>query len=431
MGYAKTPLTVTQINKYLKNLLENDIQLKQLYLVGEVSNVKYHSNGNIYFSIKDKQAQINCIMFKNYTKSLNFKLIEGDQVELLGSIYLYSKMGQYNLNIIKIRKTGLGDLYQKFLELKKKLDSEGWFAENRKQQLPEFPHKIGVITSPTGAAIRDIISTIQRRYQLAKIVIIPTLVQGGKAAPDIANNIKRANLIGGYDLLIVGRGGGSIEDLWAFNEMETVQAIIDSQIPIISAVGHEPDFTIADFVADKRAPTPTAAAEIATPDIEQLKLGLAKNVELMQRNLQSKIDYHAQQLKLIKNNQYFKNPLLNLEVNFDLLTRAINNQSEILATRINNYHQNLQSLNEQSQINIKNLINGNQTKIKHQKENLDNLNPLNILSKGYNTVQKEQKYIKSINDLEVNDKLDLNLNDGQAEVEVIKINKKNKEDKDA
>lgn len=424
MAYSKAPLTPTSVNQYIKNILENDGHLKQLFVTGEVSNVKYHSNGNIYFSIKDQKAQINCLMFKTYSTQMKFKLIEGDKIELLGSFYLYNKMGQYSINVIKIRKTGQGDLYQKFLELKEQLKLKGYFLESNKKSIREFPQKIAVITSPTGAAVKDVISTIKRRYPVVKIVVIPTIVQGAKSANDIVKNIENVNRLGNYDTIILGRGGGSIEDLWSFNEPVVAQAIFNSKVPVISAVGHETDFTIADFVADKRAPTPTAAAELATPDISEIKMHLKKNIIALRQSLQQQIDLETKNLKIIKENQYFKNPLLNFENRFHHLDTIISGQSKLLNEQINTYQQKLLKCSFNNKKSIKEIIDRNLNNLEHQKENLDNLNPLNILSKGYNTVQKENKYIKSIKQLKKNDKIVINLNDGNVDVEVQKITKK-------
>ncbi len=418
--YSQTPLTPSAVNKYIKSILEKDINLEKLYITGEVSNVKHHSNGNIYFNIKDNEAQINCIMFKSYQQKMDFKLVEGDKIELLGNLYTYVKMGQYNINVFKIRKTGQGDLYQKYLELKKELESLGYFNQNHKKKIPLYPKVIGVLTSDTGAAIRDIITTIKRRYPIAQIKIIPTLVQGKSAYVDIVKNIKKAEDYD-FDVIILGRGGGSIEDLWSFNEREVANAIYDCNIPIISAVGHETDFTISDFVADKRAATPTAAAEIATPNIVELKERLNKNINTINNSLNNLINLNKEKLNLIKQNQYFKNPLLNIQTDFMFLNEKFLYLVDSFKLNIKNQKDSIENLNKTSIKVMENMIKENKWKVHHQKENLDNLNPLSILSKGYSVVKKENKYVKTIKNIKLGDELDLKIVDGEIKTIVKEI----------
>ncbi len=422
-SYSKTPLTPTAVNKYIKDLLENDLNIKKLYVAGEVSNVKYHSNGNIYFNIKDENAQINCIMFKNYKMQMDTKLVEGDKIELAGNIYAYIKMGQYSINVLKIRKLGQGDLYQKYLELKNKLQSQGYFDESKKKEIPKFPQTIGVITSDTGAAIKDVISTIKRRYPIVKVKIIPTLVQGKNAYKNIANNLHIAQKYD-FDLLILTRGGGSIEDLWSFNEQEVAQAIYDSNIPIISAVGHETDFTIADFVADKRAPTPTGAAEIATPNKEELLNSLNKSQKALKSNLKSKVDLNKQKLMVIKQNQYFINPLINIQNDFMFLNEKFTNEVKNFENIIKSYKEKIFTLKENGQNNLNLKISNSKSKLEHQKESLDNLNPLSILSKGYAVIKDDEKYIKSIKQITTNNEINVVLKDGSIQAKVINIKEK-------
>lgn len=271
-------LTISQINKYIKNRFEQDENLNVVYLKGEISNFKNHTTGHLYFTLKDENSRILAVMFRNNASSLTFAPIDGMKVLVKGKISCYEANGNYQIYVNEMSEDGVGNLYLEFEKLKKKLYEKGLFDQNLKKPIPKFPKKIGVITATTGAAIRDIITTINRRYRLAEIIIFPCLVQGDGAKEDIVKNLTLAS---DYDLdvIILGRGGGSIEDLWAFNEEIVAEAIYNSKIPIISAVGHEIDFTISDYVADLRAPTPTAAAELAVPNNIEL-ISYIKQLEL-------------------------------------------------------------------------------------------------------------------------------------------------------
>ena len=271
-------LTVSQLTRYIKYKLDNDTNLQEVYLKGEISNFKAHTRGHFYFTIKDEGSRINAVMFASSAKNVKFTPEDGMKILVKGKISVYEATGGYQIYVNEMTEDGVGNLYVAFEQLKKKLANEGLFSESHKKKIPRIPERVGVITASTGAAIRDIISTINRRFPLVEVILFPALVQGENAKEDIVRQIKRAEDYK-LDVLIVGRGGGSIEDLWAFNEEIVARAIYDCPIPVISAVGHEIDFTIADFVADLRAPTPTGAAEIAVPDkkdisnyIEQLKL---------------------------------------------------------------------------------------------------------------------------------------------------------------
>ena len=279
MDQTKQYLSVTALTKYIKYKLEGDTHLKQIYLKGEISNLTKHSRGHYYFSLKDENAQIKAIMFSSATKSLAFDPKDGDKVLAYGAISVYEPSGSYSIQIYQMEPDGIGALYLAYEKLKEEMEEKGYFSQTRKKPIPKYPSAIGVITSPTGAAIRDIIHTIERRYPLTKLILYPALVQGDTAKESIRDQINKANQDSLVDVLIVGRGGGSIEDLWAFNERVVAEAIYASKIPIISAVGHETDFTISDFVSDLRAPTPTAAAELATPD----KNTLMRTVETTDR----------------------------------------------------------------------------------------------------------------------------------------------------
>ena len=262
-------ITVTQLTKYIKYRLDNDQNLMKVYLKGEISNFKAHSRGHLYFTIKDENTRINAIMFSTYASKLNIVPLDGMKVLVTGKISVYEPSGNYQIYVESLEEDGVGNLYIAFEELKKKLEKEGLFDKSKKKKIPLIPQKIGIITAPTGAAIKDILSTIKRRWPLAETILFPSLVQGKEAANDIVRNIELSK---NYDLdvLIIGRGGGSIEDLWCFNEEIVARAIFNLDTPVISAVGHEIDFTICDFVADLRAPTPTGAAELAVPNINDI-----------------------------------------------------------------------------------------------------------------------------------------------------------------
>ena len=269
--------SVSQINNYIKRLFENDVFLQDIYIEAEISNFKAHSSGHFYMTLKDSGASVNAVMFRSYAEKLKFMPEDGMKVLINGYISLYEKTGQYQFYALNMEPAGKGALYIAYEQLKERLERSGVFDPKYKKDIPSYPKCIAVITSPTGAAVRDIINVSGRRNPNVKIVVIPVLVQGDDAAPSIANAIESVNKWGQADTIIVGRGGGSIEDLWAFNEEMVARAIFDSKIPIISAVGHETDFTIADFIADMRAPTPSAAAEIAVPENEGMSLAVMNN----------------------------------------------------------------------------------------------------------------------------------------------------------
>lgn len=363
-------LTITAITRYLKSIFDKNEHLNNVYLKGEISNFKYHTSGHLYFSIKDETSKINAIMFSSSASKLNFKPIDGMKVLVKGRISVYEATGNYQIYVSEMLEDGLGNLYLEFEKLKKKLEAEGMFKEEHKKQLPIYPKTIGIITAPTGAAIKDILSTIKRRYPIAKTILFPSLVQGDGAALNIAENIYKANNYD-IDVLIVGRGGGSIEDLWAFNEEIVAKAIYESNIPIISAVGHEIDFTIADFVADYRAATPTGAAEIAVPNITDVFSSLEQNKIRLKEAMIKKIKYLNLLLDSYKSTYVIKNPLMmfdGIKQKIDLLSKDLDN---IVSKQIDN---------------TKNKLNNIITK-------LELMNPLTILKRGYAIAYIDNKLI--------------------------------------
>ena len=286
-------ISVSQVTGYIKEKLESDLILNNLWIKGEISNFKHHSSGHMYFTLKDRNSALRCIMFKSRNQSLDFAPREGMAVVARGSIAVYERDGQYQLYIEEMLPQGIGALYSAFLQLKDKLEKEGLFAPERKKPLPAFPKKIGIVTSPTGAAVKDIITVMTRRYPQVHIILIPVAVQGHEAPAQIAEGIRLANSIEGLELIIVGRGGGSIEELWAFNTEEVARSIESSSLPVISAVGHQTDFTIADFIADMRAPTPSAAAELAVPDCLQVR----KHLNVLTQRLVAEVRNNLAALK--------------------------------------------------------------------------------------------------------------------------------------
>lgn len=397
-------LTVTALTKYIKYKFDHDHNLEEVLLEGEISNFKHNSRGHFYFTLKDEGAQISATMFATYASRVKFEPEDGMKVYVRGNVSVYEPSGTYQINVKEIKTSGLGDLYIAYEKLKKELEEEGFFDAAHKKPIPRFPKTIGVITSPTGAAIRDIINTIKRRYPIASVILYPAIVQGDNAKEDIVNQIKRANFDNLCDVLIVGRGGGSIEDLWAFNERIVAEAIYNSEIPIISAVGHEVDFTIADFVADIRAATPTAGAEISTPNVDALK----DNIDFYQRTLTKRITYILNEAKMRLSN-------------YDRMIEA-RNPKTILKHK--------KDILNNDTIRLNMLIQNILTKKKHEfdilKNSLDNLNPLAIMDKGYSINMVNEKIITDVNDVNVGDTLVSEFKNGKVVSKVMEVNKNGK-----
>lgn len=389
--------TVSQANQYIKNMFNQDFLLNNISVRGEVSNCKYHSSGHIYFSIKDKNGLLSCVMFAGKRRGLDFKMEEGNKVIVSGNINVYERDGKYQLYADKIEKEGTGDLYKRFIELKNELEEMGMFSDEYKKEIPKYSMNVGIVTASTGAAIQDIINISKRRNPYIRLVLYPAKVQGDGAADTIVNGIRcldSKNL----DVIIVGRGGGSIEDLWAFNEEKVARAIFECNTPVISAVGHETDYTIADYVADMRAPTPSAAAELVVFEYNKL----CEKISSYEENMRYRID------NKIRN---YRNTVNDLLWKLNKMSPANNIQSK---------RQRLADL----EIRLYDSINRKTSERRHQlellTERLNGLSPLNKLSGGYAYISDDKnKPVKSIKQINADAELKIVLKDGNAKVKVI------------
>ena len=341
-------ITVSDINKIIKYTIEQSYELRSVYLKGEISNIKYHGRGHLYFSLKDESSKINAVMFNYKNAGMNFNPKDGDSVLVHGRVSVYEASGSYQIYVDSMELDGIGNLYVLYEQLKKKLHAEGLFDPEHKKKIRRVPRKIGVITASTGAAVRDIISTINKRFPMTEIYLFPTLVQGESAAPNIVKMIELANTYEDIDTIILGRGGGSIEDLWAFNEEIVARAIYNSRIPIISGVGHEIDFTISDFVADLRAPTPTGAAMLAVPDIEEVRRYFKNTLDKCNNSIVTILNNCTQTFLKYKTNYILNNPMKLYEIQeqkldtlYDRLNISLRNtlmSSSILLERYKNHY---------------------------------------------------------------------------------------------
>ena len=437
-------LTVGALTKYIKRKFDADPHLHDCLVKGEISNFKQHSSGHMYFTLKDDKARILAVMFSSANRRMKFTPENGMKVLVRGDVTIYEGSGQYQIYVHDMQPDGVGDLYLAFEQLKEKLTKEGLFAVEHKKPIPKFPATVGVVTSPTGAALRDIITTIKRRYPIAKILILPALVQGDQAAPSITDAINQANeKKHGIDVLIVGRGGGSIEELWAFNEEIVARAIYGSTIPIISAVGHETDFTIADFVADLRAPTPTGAAELAVPHIDEwIERVLTKQTRIM-RAMKEKVNLQSNKLQRIEKSYAFRYPRRLYEQKLEQLDRAtellVTNSQKLLAVKMtqleqldkrisrNHPDEKIQKAKEEQNKQTKALyramsivLSNKQAEFKSTLSTLQALSPLKIMERGYSlTYNDKGNLVKSIQHVEVKDHVKITLADGTLNCQVV------------
>ena len=391
------PITVEELNKYIKEKVDGDDFLNNVYVKGEISNCKLHYTGHIYFTLKDEKSLIKCIMFKSYTPHLTFIPKDGMKVIVFGTVSVFERDGVYQIYCKAMKQDGIGTLYEKYLELKSKLEKEGLFDESHKKKIPKYPNTIGVLTAKTGAVIRDIINVSTRRNPNVHIKLLPVPVQGYSATDEIVKGIKRMNDEHIADVIILGRGGGSLEDLWPFNEEKVAYAIYNSEIPIISAVGHETDFSISDFVADLRAPTPSAAAELAVPNMDDVNDKILQYENGMKRALRKKVEILRLKYEKCMSLRVFKEPTQKINekrINIDIIMKRIETST------------NLKIVNSKNE--FANLAN-----------KLDGLSPLKTLSRGYSITTKNNKVIKSISELKKDDVINVKVQDGSCDAKVL------------
>lgn len=436
-------LSIKELNRYIRMKLESDTLLTEVWIRGEISNFTHHSSGHMYFTLKDADSRIKSIMFASHNQRLPFIPKEGTRVIARGNVSVYERDGQYQFYATHMQPDGIGSLYLAFEQLKQKLEREGLFAPERKSPLPRFPKVIGVVTSPTGAAVRDILTTLQRRYPQAAVVLYPVLVQGKGAAPSIVQAIERLNAMGEADVLIVGRGGGSLEELWAFNEEAVARAIYTSAIPTISAVGHETDFTIADFVADLRAATPTAAAELAVPHSAELKALIGQREQVLQRGLQHQVSQARERLRRLQKSPALLQPrrsLLQHAERLDMLQSRMESRmlsrTQLTISKYGRLHERLLRYHPQDALLLAKrrqrdaerllrtamsaMLRDKTQELSYGIRQLDALSPLKVMARGYSLVYDEdgQTLIKSLSDVEPGDMVKVKMTDGELDCQV-------------
>jgi exodeoxyribonuclease VII large subunit len=430
-------LTVHALTKYIKRKFDADPHLQDILVKGEISNYKQHTSGHMYFTLKDEKARVLAVMFSSFNRGMKFRPENGMKVLIRGEITVYEPSGQYQIYVKEMQPDGIGDLFLAYEQLKARLEKEGLFSPGYKKQLPKHPQRVGVITSPTGAAIRDIITTIKRRYPITDILILPALVQGDQGAVSIVKAIETANKRSDIDVLIVGRGGGSIEELWSFNEEPVARAIFASRIPVISAVGHETDFTIADFVADMRAPTPTAAAELAVPHIDDLMEKVLNRQSRLIRAMKEKINFEQERYSRLRKSYAFRFPRRLYEQKLEQVDRMtetlVRGSRKLAAAKADSHFQltrrlerrhpeELLKLSREAHLRHKRELNRAMTAILTEKQQkfaglvstLEALSPLKIMERGYSLAYtKEGRLIKHASQVKAEDSLTVKLPDGQ------------------
>lgn len=443
MERQQNAITIKELTRAIKSRLEGDPYLQNVWVRGEISNFTRHSSGHMYFTLKDADSRIKSIMFASYNQRLPFIPRDGAKVIASGSVAVYERDGQYQLYITQMQPDGIGSLYLAFEQLKKKLEAEGLFSSQLKQPIPRFPRVIGVITSPTGAAVRDILTTLQRRFPMVQVLLYPVLVQGTQAAPSIVRAIEVMNERREVDVLIVGRGGGSLEELWAFNEESVARSIFASEIPVISAVGHETDFTISDFVADLRAATPTAAAELAVPHYLELKQQLAYEAQRLYRGLMRRLDEKRERLERLKRSPALTNPRRQVVQHAERLDRLTEQLRYRMRERIAaarecklTLERKLIGFDPREQVRfakrrhhiashqlilvMQSLVRGKRAELAAGMRQLDALSPLKVMQRGYSLVYNEsgKGLVKSIGQVQPGDIVNVRLSDGRLHCHV-------------
>ncbi|HET7579726.1 MAG TPA: exodeoxyribonuclease VII large subunit [Bacillales bacterium] len=435
-------ISVTALTRYVKRLFEKDRKLRDVWVRGELSNFKHHSRGHMYFTLKDQNSRIQSVMFAGQNRSLKFRPESGMKVLVRGDVSVYEPYGQYQFYAKEMQPDGIGNLYLAFEELKKKLQLEGVFSDEHKKPLPAIPSEIAVVTSPTGAAVRDIFTTIKRRFPAARITLFPVLVQGTAAAASIAKAIDRANKMGAFDVMIIGRGGGSIEELWAFNEEIVARRIFASVIPVISAVGHETDYTIADFVSDMRAPTPTGAGELAVPHFEELGARIDDRKARIRRAMIERVAAQKERAKRLQNAYAFRYPAQLVRQNEQeldrLLERLIRETKRLIQAKKENWRQASKGLTryhpeetikseEEKRAQLANRLRREMEKTYKEKtlsfkqtiSKMDALSPLNVMKRGFSLAYGEdQTLIKSVQQVHAGDLMKVRFQDGRVNCQV-------------
>lgn len=402
MDNSKLILSVTQINEYIRALINGDEILSMITVRGEISNLTVHRSGHIYFTLKDEGSVLKAVMFRSNAQRVRFALKEGMNVIVYGRISIYTPSGQYQLYAENIQPDGIGALYVAYEQIKQRLADEGLFDQSRKKTVPRFPATVGIVTSPTGAAIHDMINVMSRRYPAAKLLLYPALVQGDTAYKSLISGISYFNEQKCADVIIIGRGGGSLEDLWAFNNVELAYAIARSEIPVISAVGHESDFTIADFVADLRAPTPSAAAELAVPDALALRSTLNYDLSLLEKTIITRIERYKKDLNLLAS------------------SKVLTSKQELLDT----YRMNTSITSDKIDASIEKIISAKRFEFSISAAKLDSISPFNTLARGYAIVQESSgRALSSIDGISIGDIIDIRLSNGVIEANVEKIHR--------
>ncbi|WP_405168569.1 exodeoxyribonuclease VII large subunit [Paenibacillus sp. FSL H3-0286] len=453
MAAERQVYSIKELNRYIRMKLDSDNLLSDVWIRGEISNFTHHGSGHMYFTLKDESSRIKAIMFASHNQRLPFIPKEGARVIARGNVTVYERDGQYQFYATHMQPDGIGSLYLAYEQLKSKLEKEGLFAEARKRSLPRFPKCIGVITSPTGAAVRDIVITLQRRFPQVAIVIYPVLVQGKGAAPSIVKAIGALNAMGEADVLIVGRGGGSLEELWAFNEEEVARAISASRIPVISAVGHETDFTIADFAADLRAATPTAAAELAVPHAGELAAQLLQLQQRLRQALQQRAQRGRERHSVLQRSLALAGPrrtLIQHTQRLDMLRERLQRSADARLSRSRErkavLHHSLQRFHPRDSVAAarqrtdslrRELMGAMQARLQEKRSryvaeirHLDALSPLKVMSRGYSLVydEAEEHLIKSLTEVQLGDLVVIKMNDGQLNCQVWGMKEDGKDD---